>query len=234
MNHETVYVVGNVFKNVINEENIFTFDQTLEIAKNGCLDVKNLSFEQGISEKQLGRFQKIIKMTNNKKPINLITYFDKHKRCPAEFSHKVKSYNTLISDPEQLDDNYYKSLLMIDERCAELSDHVTGKHIQFMILVEAARQMVNAVTEKYYASDKKIYLANDLKTLFKTFVYPFRTELVYQITETKMKINGNGKMSIQIDFMQWGKSVCSFDMSFTILDRNFVSSLEEASLPIHA
>ena len=173
---------------------------------------------QGISEDQSAIFEE------------KLSYFDEHERCPGHLTHKVKYQNTLISDPKKIDEDYYRSLLMIDEDCAELSDHVTGKHIQFMVLIEAARQMVNAVTEKYYSDRSKIFLAKNIGVQFSNFVYPFKTEMNYKVLDKKIKIGGNREMSVEIEFVQWGKSVSKFNMTFTILSRDFVTELENKSI----
>jgi hypothetical protein len=189
-----------------------------------------LFLEQGISEQQYIDIKEYIKKTPTYKYIEIISYFDEYSRCSNKLTHKFKSCNTLISEPIQKSDEVFTSLLMIDECCAELSDHITGNHIQFMVLIESARQMVNAVTEKYYSSNAKIYLANKIDTEFVNFVYPFQTKLIYKINEKKMKIDGNGKMSIEIKFMQGSSVACIFNMQFTIMDRKFITSIENTSI----
>lgn len=225
-----INVVGNVFKNLSDGEDIVSFEESLEIVERRDLEKASFAFGQGVSESQILEFKSVLEKNENSNKIDLISYFDNYSRCPNELTHKHKSCNTLISEPIKSDDKTFKSLLMIDDRCAELSDHVAGKHIQFMILIEAARQMVNAVTEKYYSNSRMIYLANDVSSEFKNFIYPFLVDMTYKVNEKKIKIGENGKMSIEIDFMQFNRLCVKFYMNFTILDRKFVTSIEDEAI----
>lgn len=227
MLREKLYVVADVFKNIADNSKIFAFNDILHKLEKDELENATLSFEQGISEAKVDEFKKNLK---NKNTIQVESYFDDAKRCSGQLTHKVKAHNTLISEPTKLDGEKYNCLLMIDENCAELSDHVTGKHIQFMVLVEAARQMVNAVTEKFYSDNTMIFLANNLCVKFEKFVYPFRTEMIYEVISKKMKMDGNGKMTIDVSFVQQDQIAAILTMDFTIIDRKFVTKIEENSL----
>lgn len=224
---DVIRVISDKFKNLADNNAILTFTQIQE--SNKTIDSpKMISLEQGLSEEQT----KILKSTlkTNENIIGVKSYFDQYKRCDSAYTHKAVEYNTLISDPVQESDSHYLSLLMVDERCAELSDHVTGKHLQFMVLIEAARQMVNAVTEKYYSNSSKIFLANDLDIQFKEFVYPFETKIKYEVEMSKVLDGGNGKMKAKIDFVQNDKIKCSVFFTFTILCRNFVDTIEQSAI----
>lgn len=224
MAKSTIKVVGNKFKNIANGESIVIYNDFIDkLANNSIQD--DVMFEQGVNEREVIVAEE---MADN---INLNSYFDKTVRCPKNLTHKSKEYNTLISEPVKAASGYeFNSYLLIDDDCAELSDHVTGKHIQFMVLVEAARQMVNAVTEKYLSNSKMIFLASDLNLKFFKFVYPFETKMSYRVLESKMKAVGNGKMSVLIDFIQASEVRCSIKFDFTILERSFVSKIEDSGL----
>lgn len=64
-------------------------------------------------------------------------------------THKNKAENVLISEVSQIDVASYQCHLLIDDGCAEMADHVTGQHVQGMVLLEACRQMVNSVSERF-------------------------------------------------------------------------------------
>lgn len=225
-----IHVVGEKFINVANNHEIATFSEIIQRVDMGKLPQITLCLEQGVSEVQQQELQ--AKLYNNKQSndVKVESYFSETRRCSDHYTHKKQSFNTLISEPICVSQDNYVALLMINETCAELSDHVTGKHVQFMVLVEAARQMVNAVTEKFYSDSSKIYLASDLQINFTNFVYPFRTEIHYSVMETKMKEGGNGKMKAKIDFIQHGELKSTIFFCFTILDKNFVTEIENKAI----
>jgi hypothetical protein len=60
-----------------------------------------------------------------------------NKYVPADccITHKYKLENCLISKPVQLAENIYESQLILDDDSELLLDHITGLHLQGMILV---------------------------------------------------------------------------------------------------
>ncbi len=226
---KTIHVVSDVFKNLADYENIFTYSSAVDLINAATLTNTQLVIGQGIYEEQALNLQNSIDNLPAKS-VTVMSHFDNYYRCDSTFTHKAKEFNTIISTPRKMQENQYESQLMIHEDCAELSDHVTGKHVQFMVLIEAARQMVNAVTEIYYSDKTKIYLANKLNITFAEFVYPFETKLVYAVKDSKIKVGGDGRMEVEIDFVQSGKTKCSVNFTFTILNRAFVENIETGSL----
>src|SRR5690606_2305831 len=99
-----------------------------------------------------------------------------------------------------------------------------------MVLVEASRQMVNAVTEKYFSNSEMIYLANEIKNKFSSFVYPFYTKLIYRVVSSNMKAAGNGKMKVIIEFVQAEELKGEILFEFTILQRSFVTYMENKAI----
>jgi hypothetical protein len=90
--------------------------------------------------------------------------------------------------------------------------------------------MGNAVTQKFYSTSAKIYLAESVETRFHTFVYPFETRLESRVTNVDLRATGDGKMAQSMKFIQRGKVVSQFSVAYTVLDRKFVSSLEANAL----
>ncbi|HDR9157341.1 TPA: hypothetical protein QDB05_003864 [Burkholderia vietnamiensis] len=228
MTEKMLYVVGNRFGELANGDTIVSIDDAIERCRSGRIDASRLSLQQGVSEQQ---HEALLDVLNGRHDIRLASYFDEYRRCSGELTHKAKKENTLISDPQSMADGHsYTSILMIDDACAELSDHVTGKHVQFMVLIEAARQMGNAVTQKFHSTGTKIYLAEEIRVNFATFVYPFETRIECRVTRRDLRATGDGKMALEIGFVQQGKTACQLSLAFTVLDRKFVTALEANAL----
>lgn len=230
MTDTLIRVVGNKFQELSNAQSILTFDELVTRVREGQLEPAAISLEQGISESQVDVLRDLVAQSNHAGQISLRSYFDSHQRCDGALTHKTKRSNTLISDPHETGEDTYASVLLIDDDCADLSDHVTGKHVQFMVLLEAARQMGNAVTQKFHSTAAKMYLAENINVDFKAFAYPFRVDLEYRVLERNLRTTGDGKMAVQIDFRQQGRLIAQLTLTFTVLDRKFVSALESTAL----
>lgn len=230
MTDKALHVVGNKFRELSNGDTIVTFDEVLERCKQGDPGVTRINIQQGVSEAQVVALKSALAGSEKGRSTIVSSHFDTHRRCDGALTHKVHAANTLISDPLPQGEDVYESLVMIDDDCAELSDHVTGKHIQFMVLIEAARQMANAVTQKFYSTSGKMYLAEEINVTFKAFAYPWELTLQCRLQSKNLRSTGDGKMALVIDFRQQGKSISQLTIAYTVLDKKFVSSLESAAL----
>ena len=115
-----------------------------------------------------------------------------YQLSPQSLSHKVKTHNTMISEPlVGRPGHEYVSYLMLDDDCAEMSDHNTGFHIQGMVLTEAARQMMLAVGEKYLL-DKTLkgqayFALRKVNSEFFHFAFPIEMKIVHHVLRKKVK-----------------------------------------------
>src|SRR5439155_12080056 len=117
------------------------------------------------------------------------------QRASGKLSHKHLPSNTLISHPYESDiADVYEASLLVDDACADMSDHVTGQHLQGMIFIEAARQMFLAVSECYHLrdqSDKTFYFViNSFNVSFHAFAFPVRTQIRYHVLRKEIRKQG--------------------------------------------
>jgi hypothetical protein len=158
-----------------------------------------------------------LKMAENFKATHLLT-------------HKYKLENIMISDPEQYSDSGFTSMLMLDDNCAEMSDHVTGQHLQGMVLIEAARQMTLAVTEKFYINPenrgKMSFVTDSLSTEFKSYLFPLEVELLYSVNKVR-GFEENKRFDTTIQFIQNGKVCTEVKYGFSVFKPEFVDQKEQ-------
>jgi len=235
MFNKIIGVVGDIFKNVSDGENIFTFSHIIKMIENGELMPSTLFIEQGVSEENVLDLKNRIRKFCLLNEVTMYSYFDSFQRCPNDLTHKEKAFNTLISEPIKQADSTYQSVLMIDERCAELSDHVTGQHIQGMLLMEAARQMTLATLEKYFVHSHKnkmvSYVMNEFQSLFYNYALPVSTILRLKIINIKCKGSSNNRtftLSISID--QNNKKITDVFRSVSTYDARFIKHQEKFAL----
>jgi hypothetical protein len=192
MINNAAYVVGDEFENFAKNQNVFTFSNfitQLYTNKNKKF-IDYLVLGQGLSESET----KILCIVAKKENITILNDADLNI-ASTNLTHKCKVENILISEPVKTQEQIYTSKLFINDACAEMSDHKTGQHIQGMVLIEAARQMMLSVAEKYiltYDDQGKSYCALlKVNSFFNQFAFPIETEIKHIIHE--LQANGSGR-----------------------------------------
>jgi hypothetical protein len=229
-----LYVVGDKFKNFSENPKVISIS-ALEILVNSINEKIETSEQyliyvgQGISTERLKILDAKIAQANIENIIQLKTpeYYEK---ADSNLTHKHKIENIMISDPMRQDADHYISVLMLDDNCAEMSDHVTGQHIQGMVLVEAARQMTLAVTEKYFLDEnsrRKIdFVTNHLETNFHNFVFPLDVKIDYEIKKIR-GLAGNQRFDVIAKFIQNKKICVEVGYGFSVYANGFVKEKEQ-------
>lgn len=208
--NQPIYIVGNKIKQQLGMPNLVTFDEFIGILNSNNINaaannnVMEFRIGQGLSKQSIDT---IFLITNNIAN-NRYTFANTYKHQPQicnKVTHKHSIKNTMISVPEQINDKLYQSHLFLDEECAEMSDHTTGCHIQGMVLIEAARQMVNAVTEKYLINQEhhnSYFVLNELNTTFKHYIFPIDVEILYKTIGIRYGLKGSFSATAEVSFIQ--------------------------------
>lgn len=228
-----IIIIGNRLTEFANNRNILTYDQF-----NYLLQIESKSFDQNRYEIHLGQglsdLQINIILKNLNKPnlhrFSLSGVLHQLERAGSALTHKRKIENNMISTPEKISEFIFKSYLMLDESCAEMLDHVTGQHIQGMVLVEAARQMVNSVSEKFLISKqiqgKKGFVLNALNATFLEYVFPLDVELIFNTEKLREGLYGNFKANADIHLFQNNRLVMSVEVDFSVMEKTALLGLE--------
>ena len=113
-----------------------------------------------------------------------------------KIAHKRKIENCHITRPVKITDTDYKLDVVVDSKCCEISDHITGEHINGVVLIEAARQAFIAITETFFLNDnEKVYfILKKLNCEFNSFLFPLAIQMRYKI------LNFEKKGTSQFDF----------------------------------
>lgn len=149
------YIVGKRIKQQFNNTSVaglVTFDEFVDMIYNSTDNLNNteLRIGQGLSQADIDEIFKLGK-SYFKNQFNYTFTIDKF------ITHKQQMHNVMISTPEQISDSLFSSYLCIDENCDEMKDHLTGYHLQGIVLIEVARQMINAVSEKFFIDHNNTY-----------------------------------------------------------------------------
>jgi hypothetical protein len=112
-----------------------------------------------------------------------------------------------------------------------MRDHQSGQHIQGMVLLEAARQSLLAVTEAFFLeNDQKrfSFIFNRIGVNFNNFAFPLAARLKYKILEKDIQNSKRLGFSVGINIEQCGTVTAACDMSFTAYESKRIVAREDS------
>jgi len=229
MQNKTVVVVGDKFSEFASLEGVTTVSKLAHLL-DGTGDKHGLPEQivlgQGISESWLMYLKKRAKACEL--PALFVGEHLVSDRTGRRHSHKWQRRNVLITDPQNVADGRYHMFLSIDDECEIMSDHVTGHHIQGMVLVEAARQAFLAVTETFHLQDNEKYyfVINTFNISYHKFAFPVPLEIRLDLTDTDRSRPDRLGAKAHIRFYQCDQCVCDVEVGYTAILESRLSPKE--------
>lgn len=188
------FIVGNCFEKFNRHANVISLEKFKQLNPNSD---EASSFEyligQGVSSAELDEI-KSDKYALYERIVNPnILIKEPH------IAHKRKVENCHITRPVKVTETDYILNISVDSKCCEISDHITGEHINGIILIEAARQAYIAVTEEYFLDkdDKVYFILKKLDCQFENFLFPLTIGVKYKILNFEKK--GNLQMNFEVE-----------------------------------
>ncbi len=221
MNKTIKFVVGDVFKGFTCHDAVISVSELKdELARQDTsTQPTHYVLSQGIDQQSDGFLKYLVGCSNTSRPL-----------ADGKLTHKHKEHNILITDPEQKSERLYRSDIIIDSRCADISDHNTGAHIQGMVLIEAARQMVTAVTESFYLSEEEkntyYFVLNNMKSSFSNFAFPLAMTLDCDVVLAEFDKNGNINCHHRMTISQNNTPIAEVEIEFKCYSKVFMAKKE--------
>lgn len=180
------FVVGDCFVSFSKHPNVLSFKKFR--ALNPSSDEVSSSdyvIGQGISLKELNAIK-----INQPSLYGLIKNPEVLKKAHS-ISHKQKVENCHVTHPIKITETEYMLNVAVDPGCPELADHITGEHINGVILIEAARQAGIAVTEEYFLSKSEefYFILKKINSEFHHFLFPIPIKIECKILSFTRKKN---------------------------------------------
>ncbi|POM26376.1 A-factor biosynthesis hotdog domain protein [Actinomadura rubteroloni] len=129
--------------------------------------------------------------------------------------HKHREENVLIAGLEQTGETTFRAALRLHNDEELLLDH-QGGHVQGMVVLEAARQMFLAVSERYHASrwpgHRYGYVLESMETKFRTFLYPLAATIEYEVLSVGLDDPEHLTFDVRIHIMQSGLPAATIRM----------------------
>jgi hypothetical protein len=230
-----ICVVGNKLKSFSNNKSVFTLDEFMCLLKleSKICDGKNyynVHVGQGLNDDCLATIFSTVKKEHLNTRFIFSGVTEKTQRASLEATHKHDSKNIMISKPLKLEERFFESYLMLDENCAEMSDHITGQHIQGMVMIEAARQMINSFTEDYLleAEQKKnaSYVLKGVNTKFHQYIFPLELKMVCELTKFRRVPNGDFNAIAKISALQHGELAMEIELDYSVINKKYIEDKE--------
>jgi hypothetical protein len=231
--------VGDRFKSFAKHHNVITLSQLYELMKgisNAAPEHQTFMYSvylgQGISDKQYHKLQQMISNYDLADTVSLLGQRQQLTRASMSATHKHHEQNVMISEPEKIDEKSFTAHLMLDEHAALMRDHLTGEHVQGMVVMEAMRQMATATTELYLLPQERTtdfqFVFNAVETSFHQFVFPLDAQIDLKIKRCRQTPDGNCRASVAVTVQQGGHCMLAVEMTFTAMKKEFVDHKESS------
>lgn len=233
MHNRILLVVGDKFANYVKGKDAVTLSQlrgllslSIPLPNQG---VTLLVPGQGLGDESVAELLKEAAASPNLAFFDFSLWHNLPKRAGRALSHKHHSANTLISEPRQLTADLFELHMMIDENCELMNDHQSGQHVQGMILIEAARQAIVAVTEAYLLPKNGIeyaFVLNNLSVSYSHYTFPVGAVLRCNILNKS--IDNPKRLSFEAEILveQCGQAVSKFMLSIGAMEKVRISKGE--------
>jgi len=227
------HIVGNKFADFADGNTILSYTAALNNVELLARISQGVFLGQGINADEASLLKQRLKFLAGTRFIPVIEHIS--QKVARELVHKAHDKNVLITAPQAMGGLVFESKLVVDDDCAEMSDHQNGEHIQGALLVEAARQMFMAcylshdITPEFSRRvGKMAFTLSESNVRYENFVFPVDTHI--RLSFEEITINGStasGRTKIQ--FKQFNKACCEVEFLANAYPLKFLKSLEKRS-----
>ncbi len=225
-------IIGNQFEKFSNNNGIITYDEfnLLIHAKNTFTDeqkIYQIYLGQGLSDLQIDTINQNITQGGLENRFFLTGPLYSLRRSPNDILYKNKTENGIISEPENISDNLYRSYLLLSE---ELHMKESAKYIKGTTLMDASRQMVMNVSKRCLLSSRqnspKDCVIHQMNATFLANILPLDVAFFFKINTIRHGLYGNFKSTGSIQAIQNKKTMMTIDIDFTVIDKKTLSDIE--------
>lgn len=228
MNDRILLVVGDKFASYVAHKEavtvselrtLLTLPKTLAATKSRMVLVPG----QGIGDENRQELLSAAARSQNVSDFDFSLWHSLPERASTAHAHKAIPRNVLVSVPRQMSSNEFELDLMIDENCELMTDHMSGQHMQGMVLMEAARQAMIVVTEAHLMPDKGTdysFISDSLTVSYSNYAFPVSAVIRTIIDEYDIENPKTLKFSATTTVEQCGHVVAEFIMGYTAIEKS--------------
>lgn len=233
-------VVANQFADFASHANVLSYSALLQALKSqGGIELKGCTIiaGQGLGRKEIQHAYRLALASGYADEFEHWRLWSEAELAGQELSHKRNSKNVLISVPERTDEGLYTASLMLHGENELMLDHLTGQHVQGMVLLEACRQMFLAVTERFhlenYQPQKRYFVINQMNVRYNAFAFPLPAQIRYRLLDHKQPRANRVEVRAEMEVWQDGHVVTGVEVAFSVMDADLIGQ-REATLAARA
>ena len=151
---------------------------------------------------------------------------------PARLVHKEDNDNVMIAGLRVTGDGGYEATLRLTDRNELLLDHVAGGHVPGMVLIEASRQMILAVTERYILPTLPAkqwgFLLCGLNTTFERYAFPVDAGIRLELEALPGTTPTRPMFEVVVTIRQAGQVVTQCRAEYRLHDSRVLARQEDA------
>lgn len=184
---------------------------------------------QGLNEEAVNQLLEEASQSPNLSDFDFSLWHNLPKRAPVALTHKHRPENVLVSTPTRLNATDFQMHLMVDEDCELMGDHLSGQHVQGMVLIEAARQGMLAITEAYLIPENGIdysFVFEALSVQYSHYTFPLGAVIEAKMIECSTDNPKRLHFAAETVVKQCGQTVSEFTMSFSAMERSRINKRE--------
>ncbi|MFT3690224.1 AfsA-related hotdog domain-containing protein [Paenirhodobacter sp.] len=175
---------------------------------------------QGLSEADHAEIEALARHNGYSDAFRFWRTFLAAPRAPRSLTHKHQAHNSMISVPQAQADGVYRAELLICSGNELISDHVTGQHVQGMVLIEACRQMFIAVSELCHMDHedgRRSYVVfNRMEAAFKAFTFPLPAVVEYRALSRTSPRPDRLSITAELNVVQNDKTTTTLTVDYTL------------------
>ncbi|RDK02745.1 AfsA-related hotdog domain-containing protein [Paraburkholderia lacunae] len=231
--HRARIVVGSRIKSQCDHERLISVDEARRLidgwsAADGTLA---LVVGQGLDDASL---HGVYAAVERRGPCVVLSPSAPPRRASRRLTHKHVEPNIAITDPLAGGDGSYSCALLLDERSADVSDHLTGRHIPGQMIAEAARQTAIAVTERFFLPPGRPvevrFVTHEMSVSYADFVLPLPIDIRCVPLKLRRASSCSLRVSYEMHFTQLRQVAAVAQFSISVVDRRYFDSREKALL----
>lgn len=235
INHNRILlVVGDKFASYVQGKDAITLSQlrgllSLSIPMLAGQGVTVLVPGQGLGDTSVKQLLQEAAASPNLSCFDFSLWHRLPERAHSSLTHKHEPANTLISTPRRIAQDTFESHLLIDENCELMQDHTSGQHVQGMVLIEATRQALLAVTEAFLMPKNGIsyaFVFNALSVNYSHYTFPVGAIIRSVMTENSVENPRRLSFAANVFVEQCGQTVSTFTASFGAMEKLRISKRE--------
>lgn len=226
--NQVLILVSDKFKEFAKNSGVIIYSDLIEKLHAGEIDAEVIIIGQGLGVGGVENLTQAIEHSPYKDRISLVSPGE--VMVESDLVHKRKTKNVIVSTPKKLHKNVFTAVLLLDESCDEMGDHVTGQHVQGTLLIEAARQMMMAVVEMEAftpeSRGKCSYVLRQINVNYSRYLFPVEAQMLCTVDELDVDAKGVLSTELTVEVYQNDELVCALQCKATGYPKQKLQALE--------